>query len=38
VSLWGVDWKDPRWEYLVIAAVSFLGITHTLPHVVFFNT
>jgi hypothetical protein len=35
--LWVVDWKEPRWEYLVVAAVSFLGITGTLPWATFFN-
>jgi hypothetical protein len=32
--LWVIDWREFRWEYLVVAAVAFLGITGFLPRAI----
>src|SRR5262245_10394760 len=29
--LWVIDWRESRWEYSIVAAVAFLGITGFLP-------
>jgi hypothetical protein len=35
--LWIIDWTSPRWEYLVVTAIAFLGIGGALPRAAFVN-
>lgn len=35
--LWVLDWRESRWDHIVVAAIAFLGITGHLPRALMTN-